>query len=78
MFPVFLVLEGYGLQKGYCVIGISSGNLEHWELEESIAPRLGTDWEQDWEHWGVLDNQNETREVGTLFIRREDKCVDGG
>jgi hypothetical protein len=26
----------------------------------------------------VLDNQNETREVGTLFIRREDKCLDGG
>jgi hypothetical protein len=28
---------------------------------------------------GVLDNQNETREPGTLFIEREDKCLgDGG
>ena len=36
---------------GHCVNGISAGNPEHWELEESIAPRLGTHWEQDWEHW---------------------------
>jgi len=28
---------------------------------------------------GVLDNQNETREPGTLFIEGEDKCLgDGG
>ena len=27
----------------------------------------------------VLDNQNETREPGTLFIEGEDKCLgDGG
>jgi hypothetical protein len=29
--------------------------------------------------WLVLDNQNETREPGTLFIEREDRCLgDGG
>jgi hypothetical protein len=26
----------------------------------------------------VLDNQNETREPGTLFTEREDKCLGGG
>ena len=38
-------------------IGISAGNPEHWELKESIGPRLGTDWEQELGTLGTSPSQ---------------------
>jgi hypothetical protein len=46
-------------------------NREAKVVTNSVTNRMG--------NRGVLDNQNETREPGTLFIEGEDKCLgDGG
>jgi hypothetical protein len=66
------LLKIWQRRKGITSIAVIPGVAEHWELEEPIGKRVGTDWEQDWEHWEHLrlSQPSDTASRGGCFDAR--------